>query len=220
MGERGAPSIGVLGGTFDPPHAGHLALARQALAELQLDEVLLMPAHTPPHKEPEPHRASPRTRLAMCELAAAEVDGVRASALEVQRGGPSYTVDTLERLHEDSPDALLTLIVGADMALTLPAWRRPRRIVQLARLAVAQRDGAGEEQVLRAIEPLGCGPEGVSLLRMAPVAVSSSAVRERVAAGESIDGLVPAAVAAYVAEHGLYAEAQRAPSERRSDERG
>lgn len=209
MTEGGALSLGVLGGTFDPPHVGHLALARQALAQLSLDEVLLMPAHTPPHKGPEPQRPSPQVRLQMCRLAAAEVEGVRASALEVERGGPSYTVDTLERLHEDFPEALLTLILGADMALTLPAWRSPRRIVQLARIAVAHRSGTGEAQVIAAIESLGAGSHGVRFLQMPAIAVSSSQVRGRVAAGKPIHGLLPPPVAAYVAEHRLYREALR-----------
>lgn len=196
----------MLGGTFDPPHVGHVALARQALRELGLDRVLLMPAHTPPHKPPEPGRPSPQARLAMCRLAAAEQEGIEASEMEVVRGGPSYTVDTLEAIHDDLPDALLTLILGADMATTLPSWRRPQRIVQLATIAVAQRDGAGEEQVTRAIEPLRPRPEGVRFLSMRPVAVSSSAVRERVGRGLPIDGLLAPAVADYVAEHRLYRE--------------
>lgn len=198
----------MLGGTFDPPHRGHLALAKRALDELSLDEVLLMPVNTPPHKPPQPGGASPPMRLEMCRLAAAEIDGVAASDIEVRRPGPSYTVDTLEAIHDAHPDASLTLIVGADMALTLPAWRRPKRLLQLAGVAVAERDGAGREEVLAAIEPLQPGVQRVRFLTMLPDAVSSSQVRERAAAGLSIDGLVPDPVASYVADHHLYRKAQ------------
>jgi len=200
--------IGVLGGTFDPPHRGHLALAKRALEELSLDEVLLMPVHTPPHKAPQPGGAPPEMRLQMCRLAAAGIEGLLASDIEVRRPGPSYTVDTLEAIHDAHPDASLTLILGADMALTLPAWRRPRRLLQLAEVAVAERDGAGREQVLAAVKPLEAGAARVRFLAMPPDAVSSSQVRERAAAGLGIDGLVPEPVASYVAKRHLYRKAQ------------
>jgi nicotinate-nucleotide adenylyltransferase len=166
--------------------------------------VLLMPAHTPPHKPAAADAASPLQRLMMCELAAAEVDGVRASALEVDRRGPSYTVDTLEELHDAHPDASLTLIVGADMALTLASWREPERLLELADLAVALRSGADRKQVLRALSPLSPPPRRVRFLRMRPIEVSSSLVRERIAAGDPLDGVLPAPVADYVAQQRLY----------------
>jgi nicotinate-nucleotide adenylyltransferase len=194
----------VLGGTFNPPHAGHLALARVALVELSLDVVLLMPAHTPPHKAAAPDTASPQQRLAMCELACGGVEGVRACALEVRRGGPSYTVDTLEEVHDAYPHARLTLIVGADIALTLPNWRRPRRLLELADVAVAERSGAGREQMLSALAPLNVAPARVRFLQMDPIDVSSSQVRERIAARESLDGALPSAVAEYIAQQQLY----------------
>lgn len=166
--------------------------------------VLLMPAHTPPHKPAAADAATPEQRLAMCELAAARVEGVRACDLEVRRGGPSYTVDTLQEIHDANPDAALTLIVGADMALTLASWKRPRRLLELADLAVAERDGANREQVLQALRPLEPQPGRVRFLAMPPIDVSSSAVREHVAAGASPDGMLPAEVARYVIDHGLY----------------
>lgn len=196
--------LGILGGTFNPPHAGHLALARDALRELDLDVVLLMPAHTPPHKPAAADAATAQQRLEMCRLAAEGVDGVRACALEVQRGGPSYTVDTLEEIHDANPDAALTLIVGADMALTLASWRRPQRLLELADLAVAQRCGAGREQVVEAVAPLHPQPGCVRFLTMHPIDVSSSAVRERLAEGRSVEDMLPSEVASYVRQHGLY----------------
>jgi nicotinate-nucleotide adenylyltransferase len=166
--------------------------------------VLLAPAHTPPHKLPAADAATPEQRLAMCELAAAEVEGVRACALEVRRRGASYTVDTLQELHDAHQDASLTLILGADIALTLPSWRRPRRLLDLAELAVARRSGAAEERVRQTLAPLHPEPARVKFLSMAPIEISSSQVRERIAAGLPLEQALPAAVARYVAEHELY----------------
>jgi nicotinate-nucleotide adenylyltransferase len=127
--------------------------------------------------------------------------GLEACGLEVERGGPSYTVDTLRAIKQSDPEAELTFIVGADMARTLPAWREPRALVELARLAVAEREDAGRGEVLRALAPLGAR---VRFLEMGMLEVSSSMVRERVRDGEPIEGLVAPAVAEYIAAHGLY----------------
>jgi nicotinate-nucleotide adenylyltransferase len=166
--------------------------------------VLLMPAHTPPHKPSAADAASPQQRLDMCELAAQGIEGVRACALEVRRGGPSYTVDTLQEIHDANPNAALTLIVGADMALTLGSWRAPQRLLELAELAVAQRSGADAEQVRKALVPLHPQPGRVRFLSMRPIDVSSSAVRERIAAGQPADGMLPEQVCSYVRDHRLY----------------
>ncbi len=195
--------LGILGGTFNPPHLGHLAVARHALARLELREVLLMPSHTPPHKLPQ-SEPGPARRLRMCELAAEGHKGLRASPLEVERGGPSYTVDTLLTLHARAsrPDCTqLTLILGSDMARTLPSWRQVGKLLELADIAVAERPGDGRDEVLGALEPLGAR---LCFLEMPPIDVSSSMVRERVARGASIAGLVEPAVGAYIAEQMLY----------------
>jgi nicotinate-nucleotide adenylyltransferase len=196
-------AIGILGGTFNPPHCGHLALARHAKTELGLDRVLLMPANSAPHKG-EQEDPGPERRLEMCRLAVGEELGLEACALEVERGGPSYTVDTLRAIKQSNPRAELTFIVGSDMARTLPAWREPRALVELAGLAVAEREDAGREEVLRALAPLGAR---VTFLAMGMLEVSSSQVRERVKAGEPIEGLVAPAVAEYIAAHALYSGA-------------
>jgi nicotinate-nucleotide adenylyltransferase len=196
----GARSIGILGGTFNPPHRGHLALATHARAELALDRVLLMPAYSAPHKGEEGD-PGPQRRLEMCRLAIGEETGLEACGLEIERGGPSYTVDTLRAIHASRPEADLTFIVGADMARTLPAWREPRALVELAGLAVAEREDAGREDVLRALGSLGAR---VRFLEMPLLEISSSIVREHVSAGESIEELVEPAVAEYIAAHGLY----------------
>jgi nicotinate-nucleotide adenylyltransferase len=204
-------ALGILGGSFNPPHLGHLAVADDAVAELGLDLVLLMPVYLPPHRPPAPDDPGPTHRLAMCR---ALIDGQRrleVSTLEVERGGRSYTVDTLEAVHAGDPDAELTLILGADMACTLPSWRRPLEIVKLAKMAVARRGPSWEdggavgsrEQVLaclRSIDPRA----DAEILSMSPVEISSTMVRERLAQGRPVEDLVGSAVASYIAEHSLY----------------
>jgi nicotinate-nucleotide adenylyltransferase len=193
-------TIGILGGTFNPPHRGHLALASRAQVELGLERVLLMPAHSAPHKGEEGD-PGPERRLEMCRLAVDGEAGLEVCALEIERGGPSYTVDTLRAIKQSDPEAELTFIVGADMARTLPAWREPRALVELAGLAVAEREDAGRGEVLRALAPLRAR---VKFLGMPMLEVSSSQVRERARHGEPIEDLVAPEVAAYIAEHGLY----------------
>ena len=214
-------SLGVLGGTFNPPHVGHLAVACHALRELALDRVLLVPAHTAPNKlqaegglegggDPGPVH-----RLRMCELAVAGEPRICACALEIERGGVSYTVDTLMSLHASHPNAELTFIVGADAAGTLGSWRDPAQLLTLARLAVATRTGAARQRVLDAVAQAAAADGGgeqvarsptktVHFLDMPTIEVSSSLVRHRVAKGESIEGLVTPAVARYISEHALY----------------
>lgn len=201
--------MGILGGTFNPPHIGHLALARHALSELGLQRVLLMPAHVAPNKPAVRDDPGPAHRLAMCRLAVAQEPNLEASALEIERGGTSYTVDTVQSIHDAHPDAKLTLILGADTARTLPGWREPARLLGMVRLAVAQRDELDLQDVSVELKSLmsaqGPGfPPHMTPLRMTPVAVSSSAVRGLIAAGAPVTELVGAPVARYIAEHGLY----------------
>jgi nicotinate-nucleotide adenylyltransferase len=204
--------LGILGGTFNPPHLGHLAVATHALSQLELERVLLMPSHTPPHKLPR-QDPGPGHRLRMCRLAVEGHAGLEAGALEIERGGPSYTVDTLIALDAPStashPAPRLTLILGSDMARTLPSWRRADEIVELAAIAVAERPGDGREEVLAVLESLGAR---VAFLEMPPIDVSSSMVRGRVARGESVQELVAPAVAAYIAEHQLYRQPSGVPA--------
>jgi len=161
-----------------------------------------MPVRVPPHKEAEADPGAEH-RLAMCRLAVGQDPRLTVSDLELRREGPSYTVDTLRALHTEDPGRELTFILGADVARTLAQWREPAEILALARLAVAERDGSARREIRGTLAGLGAGGR-VEFLDMAPIDVSSSQVRERVAAGETIDGLVPAPVAAYISEHGLY----------------
>jgi nicotinate-nucleotide adenylyltransferase len=212
------PAIGILGGSFNPPHLGHLHLARHARDELGLERVVLMPLHASAHKAAE-RDPGPVHRLAMCRLAAAEEPGVSACALEIERGGVSYTADTLKEIHARHPEADLTFIVGADTARTLPAWHEPRTVLELARLAVASRPGSEREQVLSALEEVLGGeratrdPTGsrVVFLSMPPIEASSSQARARLAAGQSAEDLLGKPVSDYISKHGLYA-AEREPA--------
>jgi nicotinate-nucleotide adenylyltransferase len=222
-------SLGILGGTFNPPHRGHLALARHARQELGLERVLLVPAHTAPYKaageggsdRPSGLDPGPEHRLRMCQLALAGEQGMSVCAVEIERGGLSYTVDTLRSIQASHPDTELTVIVGADTASTLGSWREPAQLLELARLAVATRAGATHQRVLDVLTAIArvpradAGGDGersgaatrVSFLEMPAIEVSSSATRERLARGEAVDGLVGPAVASYIAEQHLYASA-------------
>jgi nicotinate-nucleotide adenylyltransferase len=214
-------SLGILGGTFNPPHLGHVAVALSAREELGLERVLLMPAGSPPHKPAGEGSSDPGAshRLRMCRLAVEGIEGVSACALETERGGPSYTVDTLRAIHASHPDAELTFIVGADIANTLASWREPAQLLDLAHLAVAARSGTDRQQLLdtvAGIEPAHAdGQPRVSraqFLTMGTIEVSSSAVRERAARGAPIEGMVGPAVARYIAAHDLYRVAAGAVS--------
>ncbi|MGA8364937.1 MAG: nicotinate (nicotinamide) nucleotide adenylyltransferase [Solirubrobacteraceae bacterium] len=206
--------IGILGGTFNPPHIGHVALARHARSELDLERVLLMPAYIAPNKPTAGEDPGPAHRLQMCRLAVVDEPGLEASALEIERGGTSYTVDTVQTIHDAHPAAELTLIVGADTARTLPGWREPARLLGMVRsLAVAERDelnahDVGLELASLAPAPGPGSPPRVTPLRMAPVAASSSEVRHLIAAGGPVTELVGERVADYIAEHGLYRTAE------------
>lgn len=207
MSAPGGAHIGILGGTFNPPHRGHIALAEHARGQLGLTRMVLMPTGSPPHKGGEADPGAEH-RLRMCGLAIGDGVGLSVCDLEVRRGGPSYTVDTLRSIKTDAPDAQLTFLVGADTARTLPAWHEPRELLALAGVAVAGRAGTERDEVLEALGGLVERPD-VRFLDMPPVAVSSSLVRERVARGEPVGELVGERVAAYIAEHGLYREPAR-----------
>jgi nicotinate-nucleotide adenylyltransferase len=190
----------LLGGMFNPPHLGHLALARAATSDLGLGQALLTPVLVPPHK-PAKWDPGAEHRLQMCRLLAHGDPRVGVCTLELERPGPSYTVDTLRSIHASHPEAELTLIVGADMARTLPSWRAPQEILRLARLAVAERDGSTRGEVFDAITPLG---GEIVFLGMPRHDISSTLVRRRLTAGGPIDELVGSEVAGYISEHELY----------------
>ncbi|ADB51092.1 nicotinate-nucleotide adenylyltransferase [Conexibacter woesei] len=195
--------VGILGGTFNPPHLAHLVCAQEAHAQLGLDRVVLMPAGVPPHKQVPAGDPSAEARYELCRLAVDGDERFEVSRAELERPGRSYTADTLRLLRERDPQDELTFIVGGDMARSLPSWREPEAVLALATLAVAERRGAKREAIERELAPLR-GADRVRFFEMPRVDVSSSLVRERVAAGRPIRYLVPDAVAEAIAAGGLY----------------
>jgi len=205
-------SLGVLGGTFDPIHVAHLALAQEAAESLGLERVLFVPAGSPPHK-PGIRISSGPDRLAMVELAIAGNARFASSRIELDRDGPSWTVDTLEALDAsrrvDGVAGDVTLILSADAFLGLMAWRDPRRVLTLARLAVAPRDGYPEADPAFLATSLPDLADRAVFLDGPRIRLSASTLRERAAAGRSLRYLVPDAVAAYIDDHGLYLTPRR-----------
>jgi len=202
VGSSEPAGIGVLGSAFNPPHLGHLALAQEALWQLNLAEVILVPTGQAPHKRIADDPGG-ELRVAMTRLAAADDSRFSVSGLEVEREGPSYTYETLELLAEERGDTELVFVMGADAAVGLESWRNPERVVELARIAVARRAGVSEAEVAAVLRSLGAG-ERATMLEMPQFGVSSSAVRERAAAGRPLRYLVPEPVARFIEERGIY----------------
>jgi nicotinate-nucleotide adenylyltransferase len=200
--KTGNERIGVLGGTFDPIHIGHLAAAEAAIDCARLDRVIFVPAAQPPHRPPAV--APAQQRLEMCRLATAGEGRFAVSDLELNRAGPSYTVDTLSEVRRQHPSDEIFLILGWDAARLFPTWRRPVEVRSLASIVVVGRPGsrAPRQADLKAI---GLGGEGVVLCLEPTPDISASEIRRVTEAGESIAGKVPAAVERYIAAHRLYA---------------
>ena len=196
--------VGLLGGTFNPPHVGHLVCAQEARDQLGLDVVRLLVAAVPPHKA-VPDDPGPEVRLELCRAAVEGDPGLEVSDVELRREGPSYTVDTLRELHADAPGDDLTFIVGGDMAFSLPAWRSPAEILTLCTLAVAEREGVRRADITaRLDEALPGSSDHIRFFDMPRIDLSSSMIRRRVAEGRPVRHLVPDAVASLIARKGLY----------------
>jgi len=189
-----AERLGILGGTFDPVHVGHVVAAVETRAVLALDRVLMMVAGDPWQKR-DRTVAPAADRLALVEAAVAGIDGVEASAIEVERRGPSVTADTLEAL--DEPGRELFLLLGADAVANMPTWKRLEDTRHLATLVIVERAGVG------AAEPPGDGWK-VEHVPIPQLDVSSTDLRDRLATGRPIDGLVPSKVVRAIRERGLY----------------
>jgi nicotinate-nucleotide adenylyltransferase len=194
--------VGILGGTFNPPHLGHLICAQEAYLQLELDRVTLIPARIPPHK-PVDDEPGPEHRLELCRVAVGDDERFDVSDVEITRAGPSYTVDTLELLHSRAPESELFLIVGGDIAAGLPSWRDPERVLSLATLAVAGRRGTSRAKVDAALSGLP-GGERAEFFQMPTISIASTDLRHRVRAGEPIRYYVPDAVVSYIDRHRLY----------------
>jgi nicotinate-nucleotide adenylyltransferase len=199
--------VGILGGAFNPPHVGHLVCAQEAVVQLELDKLVLMPVGQAPHRELEQDPGA-EARLEMVELAAGDDDRFEVSRAELDRSGPSYTVDTLRELRASSPDDELFLILGGDQAAALPGWHEPEEVLALATVAVVERTNWSRNAIGIKVGRLR-GAERIRYLDMPIVQVSSSLVRRRVAEGRPIRYLVPDKVAGYIESHGLYGAAAK-----------
>lgn len=188
--------IGIFGGTFDPPHRTHLEIARAARDQASLDRVLFMVSGDPPHKHGEV-TIDAEDRLAMVAAALNGEPGFEASRIEMERSGPSFTIDTLLELRRLRPEAELYLIIGYDSLLELPRWRRAPEIVQQAHLLVAPR----ADQTELAAEAF---PERYQMLELPPSPVSSTEIRERLLRGEVPGDWLPEAVLRVIRDRGLY----------------
>jgi nicotinate-nucleotide adenylyltransferase len=188
--------IGVFGGTFDPPHVGHLILAADAIDSLRLDRLIFVPAGLQPFKVDSPAIASGSDRVEMLRLAAGDDHRYAVEDTEIRREGLSYTVDTLEEIARKNVEAQLFLLVGQDTLAGFDGWKRPARIRELATLAVMQRAGSDSGEAR--------GPAGVMAISSRRVDVSSTEIRDRLAAGRSIRGFVAEPVERFIAARGLY----------------
>ena len=187
--------IGLFGGTFDPPHVGHLAAAVNARHDLGLDVVLLVVANVPWQKVGERVISPAEVRLELVRLAVGDVEGVEVCDLEIRRGGPSYTADTVRELFEEDPTRELFVIVGGDAAAGLPTWERVDEVRQRAVIAVVDRPGGAWGP------PPGWDVERVEVPRLE---ISSTDLRDRVMDGRPLDYLVPAPVVSGIERLGLY----------------
>ncbi len=196
--------IGVLGGTFDPVHRGHIMVAEAARDSLSLDRLLVVPAGQPPFKGDEPVTPAEH-RLAMLRLAVAGMPGVEVSTIEMERPGPSYTVDTIAELSEQyGEDDEIYFVIGWDSLEQLPGWRETERILGMCKLAAVPRPGWEKPDVPALEEKLPGISQRVVLLDKPHVDISASAIRKMAADGKSIESLVPESVAEYIKEHKLY----------------
>ena len=185
--------VGLFGGSFDPIHHGHLLVAQAAAEVLGLGEIRFVPAREQPFKVGE-HAATAADRVAMVERAIAGASGMRLERLELDRPGPSYTVDTLRALRQREPGTSFVLLVGSDAAMGVPRWHEAPELSRLARLVAFGRAGT----------VVGVLPPGIEFITVPAVEISSTAVRERVRRGQSIRYWVPDAVAEFIAVRGLY----------------
>jgi nicotinate-nucleotide adenylyltransferase len=202
--------VGILGGAFNPPHIGHLVCAQEAIVQLDLERVIFVPTARPPHRELE-QDPGVEARVEMCEAATADDERFDVSRVELDREGPSYTVDTLRGMHAENPDDELFLLLGGDQAASLGDWREPEEVLRLATVAVVERVGFSSHAVAIKLGRLP-GADKVRFLDMPVMQVSSSLIRRRVAEGKPIRYLVPDAVVDYIRERHLYSVPAPAPA--------
>lgn len=197
--------LGIYGGSFDPVHYGHLLLAETVREQSRLDEIWFMPAAQSPHKQGQPP-TPPEARVEMLELAIAGHESFQASRLEIERGGLSYTVETLRRVAEAEPTAEQFLLMGADSLVDFPHWKSPAEICELATLLVVGRPGSGIDfsPLAAFLSPDRCAELESQKVQMPQLDISSSVLRDRVAAGKSIRYQTPRSVEKYIESQQLY----------------
>lgn len=196
--------LGIYGGTFDPVHYGHLLLAEQCREQCALDEVWFVPAGVPPHKRVDGITPA-KDRINMLDFALAGMPEFSISRIEVDRDGPSYTVDTLQQLVDEDDSRELFLLIGADSLTDFPTWREPHRILELATLVAVNRGDFDEQQLRVDVERLGPqATDRVRFVEMPGVDVSATDIRQRAKEGRSLRFLTPRPVVHYIAEEGLY----------------
>ncbi len=196
--------VGILGGAFNPPHLGHLVLAQEAVSQLGLSRLVWMPYGEPSHRvlEDDP---GPEVRFTMCSYAVGADARFAVSRMEIDRGGPVYTVDTLREIADRGEGHELFLVLGGDQAASLASWRSPEEVLSLASLAVVEREEYRREEILSRVEPLCSGMDDrLVFLDMPRIEISSSLVRARAREGKPIRYLVPDKVANYVGAQSLY----------------
>lgn len=191
--------LGILGGTFDPPHVGHVAAAQAALTQAGLDEVVLMVANEPWQKVDDREVTAATVRWEMTDALVAGISGLRADDREIRRGGPTFTVDTLEEIIAEQPETQIFLIVGADTAERLDTWHRARDVVRLSTIVIVNRDNSTR------VAPEFLRDSRVQFVTMNPVDVSSSALREAVGRHELIEESTSPSVVSIIRDHSLYA---------------
>jgi nicotinate-nucleotide adenylyltransferase len=200
--------LGIYGGVFNPPHLGHLVAAQEAYAQLGLDQVLWVPVGDAPHREIEQDPGT-EVRFQLVELTVAGDERFQVSRMEIEREGPSYTVDTLRGLKERGPEDELFLILGGDQAENLPRWHEPEEVLGLATIAVFERATASRNAIIIQLARLR-GAERLRFLDMPRMELSSTLVRRRVAQGKPINYLVPDKVADFIGTENLYGASQNA----------
>lgn len=197
--------VGIVGGAYNPPHIGHLIVANEVKHALNLDEVRLMPTATSPHKKTD-ETVTKEQRLEMVKRATDGVDGLRACAFEVERGGVSYTFDTLQNLRKEEPDVTFYFIVGGDMVDQLDRWHRIDEMMEMVTFVGVNRPGwRGETDY------------PVQLVRIPAIDLSSSIIRERFREDASVTFLIPPAVESFIREEGLYGARERSVGEKAAD---
>lgn len=198
--------IGIFGGTFSPPHNGHLYIAREALNQAKLDKMVFVPCGNPYHKS-TPQKIDVKHRFEMTRLAISGEPEFEISDIEVNLTGPSYTAETLEKLRPLYPDSRLCLLVGGDSLLDMTGWYKPEEIFKRAEIIVANRGGVNSERIDKAVEEYErTFNADITIIDITPVKVSATDVRDRLKKGSDLSGIVPEKVLDYINKTGIYRE--------------